>query len=198
MNSHPHNFEAQSKLSAIDIALLFVPPAVWMLVANAIGLGPLPALVLALCLLVYGAMFYFFRNSADTKAHTRPFDLSERDAAESECFSLEADCATSAKTSWLDYAGILFLPITIVVALLYLVWTHTMLGKLALAVATIVIPIAVVLLSWFVIKHHAVQVKQSSKPGSTKLAIRLVLFWAVAAFIFIFCVATWIAKFGVR
>jgi hypothetical protein len=41
----------------------------------------------------------------------------------------------------------------VVAWLLYLVWTHTVLGKLGLAVAKVAIPTAVVLVSWFVIRH---------------------------------------------
>ena len=179
-----------------DIAVLFAAPAVFMLISNGLEFGQAWTIVAGLMLIGYGAIFYFFPDPARHQSYSHSSHPSQIHAIGSESSPPEPTRGVSPKTPWFDYTALLLLPITVVVGLLYLVWTHTVLGKLVLGVATIAIPLAVVLLSWFVIKHEAHQVKKTGKPAPGMLMGGLLAFWLAAVFIFVVCLVTWVQKFA--
>jgi len=167
----------------IDIVVLFGSPAVFMLISNGLDFGQSLTVIAGLMLLGYGAIFYCFPDLSQKHSHNhKPLQTH----------------AIPPKTPWLDYAALLFLPVVVIIALLYLVWTHTVLGKIGLGVATLAIPLAIVLLSWFVIKHEGHQVKKTGQPAPAMLTWGLLAFWVAAVFIFVVCLVSWIQKFALH
>ena len=166
----------------LDIAVLFGLPAVFMLLSNGLEFGQSLTVIAGLMLVGYGAIFYFFPDLSEERSH-----------------SPKSHPPQPLKIPWVDYASLLSLPVVVVALLLYLVWTHTVLGKVGLAVATLAIPLAVVLLSWFVIRHKEHQVKKTGKsdPGML-LGIGLIALWIAAVFIFVVCLVSWIQKFALQ
>jgi hypothetical protein len=174
----------------IDIAVLFGAPAIFMLISNGLEFGQAWTVIAGLMLLGYGAIFYFFPDASHHNNHSQKSSHSSQPQAIAS--------GISQKTPWLDYVALLFLPVAVVATLLYLAWTHTVPGKLGLGVATVAIPLAVVLLSWFVMKHEGHQVKKTGKPAPAMLMGSLLAFWIAALFIFVVCLVTWIQKFALQ
>jgi hypothetical protein len=182
-----------------DVVILFLFPAVCvlLLMGQKSNLGL--AVFFGVMALVYSGKYYLFPDPDEPEDSSPPRKRAaqKRSAKVSDASNAETGAVAIAdKTPWLDFGLILLLPVTVVVWLLYLVWTHTVLGRLGLAAATVAIPAAVVLVSWFVVQHEGHQVKKTGKPAPMTLMWGLLAIWAAAVFVFVVCLVSWIEKFG--
>lgn len=167
----------------LDVIVLNGGPALCILLTLNAGVGL--AFLVGVVLLAYGAIFYFFPEPVSI----RP-SLHDQHDEGAPVFPVE--------TPWLDLALVLLVPLSVMAWLLYLVWTHTVLGKLGLGLATFGLPAAVVLVSWFVLKHQEHHVKVTRIPSPRALVGGLIGLWVAAVFVFVVCVVSWIYRFALR
>jgi hypothetical protein len=199
---HPHRDKrAHQRQRLWDMAVLFAVPAGCMLLSNGLEFGQGLSVFFCVMLLAYGAMFYSFPDlSQEPDSSRRRRHQTQEGPARVADAAAGVSCSgkVADKTPWIDCGLILLLPATVVVWLLYLVWTHTVLGKLGLAAATVAIPLAVVVLSWFVIRHEGHLVEKTGRPAPGILIGGLLAFWIAAVFVFVVCLVSWIERFGLR
>ena len=116
----------------LDIVVLFACPVVCFMVSSGwksgVGLLPLLGVVLA----GYGACLYFF---PDRDADRESVKFAEVPAREKPTTGT-GNATGALATPWLDFGMILLVPVTVVGWMLYLVWTHAVLGWLGLAAVT--------------------------------------------------------------
>jgi len=178
----------------LDIVALFACPAICFMVSSGwksgAGLFPLIGVLLA----GYGACLYFFPDRDGDGESCRITEVPARKRP----VVVAGDNAGAVRSPWLDFAMILLVPVIVVGWMLYLVWTHAVLGWQGSAVVTVAIPAAVVLMSWFVVRHVGHQVKQTGRPAPAALMVGLLLFWCAAVFVFVVCFVSLIQKFGLR
>lgn len=179
-----------------DVVILFAFPAACVFLLN--GLEGL-SVVTGVAALAYCGMYYF-DPSRDGERHTsrrRKRPAQKEPATASDSSNAGSGVITDAdKTPWIEFGAILLLPVAVVAWLLYLVWTHRVLGWLELAAATVAIPAAVVLVSWFVARHEKHQFKKTGKAGPAALAWSMLAIWIAAVFVFVVCLVSLIEKFG--
>ena len=178
----------------LDIIALVVCPALCFLVSSGwkSGAGLFP--LIGVLLIAYGACLYFLPDRDRDDKSDEGAEVCVRKKA-----TAGAEGGTkTVPTPWLDFAMILLVPVLVVGWMLYLVWTHAVLGWQGLAVVTVAIPAAVVLMSWFVVRHVGHQVKRTGRPAPAALVVGLLLFWCAAVFVFVVCLVSLIQKFGLR
>lgn len=181
-----------------DIVVLFAFPAVCILLLR--GPEGLSAAAVMMAL-GYGCIFYFFPDrdgGKDIGRRPKPAAQKKPAAVAAAANAASGVGAVADKAPWLDFGLILLLPVVVVAWLLYLVWTHTVLGKLGLGAATVAIPAAVVLVSWFVLQHEKHHVKKTGVPPPGALMWGLLAIWIAAVIIFAVCLVSWIEKFGLQ
>ena len=178
----------------LDIVVLFACPAICFLVSSGWKSGSGLLAIIGVLLAGYGACLYFF---PDRDAEEESDQFAEVPARK-EPVGGAGNNTKAIRAPWLDFAMILLVPVTVVGWMLYLVWTHTVLGWQGLAVVTVAIPAAVVLMSWFVVRHVGHHVKQTGKPAPAALMAGLLLFWCAAVFVFVVCLVSLIQKFGLQ
>jgi hypothetical protein len=187
--------ENHTRRLLIDIAIVFGAPFAFVLISNGLDLGQGLTAIFGLMLVGYGALFYFFPDLSEARNHRKKSaSPGAKDDQISEASLFQGRAARIApETPWVDFGAILLLPVAVIATLLYLVWTHTVLGKTGLAVATLAIPVATVSLSWFVIRHQGHHSQKTGKAPPPLLG-GLLAFWIAAVFIFVVCLVSWIQK----
>ncbi|HZV35271.1 MAG TPA: hypothetical protein VFB72_11915 [Verrucomicrobiae bacterium] len=98
----------------------------------------------------------------------------------------------------LDFAMMLAFPAAVIIGLSYLVWMHHVLTQLELALLTLCVPGAIVLVSYFVVRHEGHHVKKTGKPAPERFLWSIIALWVLAMFIFVVCLVSLIQKFWLK
>lgn len=182
------NFK-HDKQRLTDIAVVMAAPIVCLFIYGWQQEGQFAFLFGFTVILLVGCSSYFFPDRDTVDGGGAPAHVPEKKIMFPE---------GRGNAEWPYVAGIILFGLAVLGWLMHGVWIHAIFNGFELAIAALGFPLAVVLVSYFVMRMAANHFKKSGLRAPEGLLWTLVVFWCAATFVFIFCIVPLIWKIGLN